>query len=236
MKILVINPNTTDDMTRDIGASARASARPDTEIVFTNPLHGPACAEGALDEVMVSYNLVEVVRQAEAEGGYDAYVVACFGDPAVDALREITDKPVVGVAEAAFHLATFLCGKFAIVSTLPRVRKNMEDRLRHHGVIDRVATIRTPDLPVLAFHDDLENARRTLIEAAREAVEQDLAELIILGCAGMSGFADIVSKEIGVPVLDTVMCAVKVAESLVDLGLKTSKSNTYQTPTEKVYN
>lgn len=116
-------------MTRDIGRF-RQGFRPSG---YRDRLHqsaawGPRGAEGALDEVMVSYNLVEVVRQAEAEGGYDAYVVACFGDPAVDALREITDKPVVGVAEAAFHLATFLCGKFAIVSTLPRVRKNMEDR------------------------------------------------------------------------------------------------------------
>lgn len=235
MKIKVINPNTSEEMTKDIYASACAAKKADTVIVCTNPPHGPTCVEGASDAVISTYYLLQEVKKSEEEGGYDAYVIACFGDPGVDAIREITDKPVVGVAEAAFHMSAFLGAKFSVVSTLPRMRKDMEDRIRRHGGESRLASIRTPNLPVLAFHDDYEGAKKTLINAAREAVQDDLAEVIILGCAGMSGFADEVSREVGVPVIDTVMAAVKIAENLVDLKLKTSKSNTYQEPTLKEY-
>lgn len=235
MKIKVINPNTSSQMTEEIGVSAAAAAREDTEIVCVSPPHGPECVEGGSDAVASSFHLLNEVRRSEEEEDFDAYVVACFGDPAVDAIREITEKPVVGIAEAAFYLSAFVGAKFSIVSTLPRMRKETEDRLAKAGATNRLASLCTPNIPVLAFHEDLECSKRTMIEAARKCVEEDYAEVIILGCAGMTGFADIVSKEVGVPVLDTVMCGVKIAEILVDLGLKTSKANTFQTPTPKIH-
>lgn len=235
MKIKVINPNTSEEMTKDIYHSACAAKKADTVIVCTNPEHGPGCVEGASDAVVSTYYLLEEIKKSEKEGGYDAYIIACFGDPGVDAIREITDKPVIGIAEAAFHMSAFLGAKFSVVSTLPRMRMDMEERIRRHGAEVRLASIRTPNLPVLAFHEDLAGAKKTLINAAKEAVENDLAEVIILGCAGMSGFADEVSQAVGVPVIDTVTTAVKVAESLVDMKLKTSKSNTYQKPTPKIF-
>ena len=235
MKILVINPNTSTEMTEDIRRSAMAAKQPSTEIVAVNPQHGPECVEGTADELMAAYQLLAIVEQAEKEENYDAYIVACFGDPGVDALRELTDKPVIGVAGAAIQLASFIGAKFSIVSILPRCLMHLEELAARYSGEKQLASIKTPNIGVLDFHTDPESAQRKLIAAAREAVEEDLAETVILGCAGMSGFAGLVSRNIGVPVIDSVTAAVKTAEALVDMGLKTSKRNTYASPTQKNY-
>lgn len=235
MRILVINPNTSADMTEDIYQSAVAAKQSATKVKVTNPLHGPECVEGMADELMAAYHLLDIIREAESTDHFDAYIVACFGDPGVDALRELTDKPVVGVAEAAIRLSSFISGKFSIVSILPRCLIHLEDLVRRYGGEKRLASIKTPNIGVLDFHKDAESAKQKLLSAADEAVREDFAEAVILGCAGMSGFADLVAGEIGVPVIDSVTAAVKVAESLVDMRLKTSKRNTYAPPTGKKY-
>lgn len=235
MKILVINPNMSAEMTEGIYQSAIFAKQPAAEITAVNPDYGPECIEGASDETTAAYQLLEIVRTAEHEEDYDAYVVACFGDPGVEALRELTEKPVIGVAEAAIHMSAFVGAKFAIVSILPRCRAHLEELVHRCGGENRLACIKTPDIGVLEFHTNPEGARDKLITAAKEAVEEDLAEVIILGCAGMSGLADFVSKRIGVPVLDSVTTAVKLAESLVDMEVGTSKQNTYAAPTKKEY-
>lgn len=235
MKIKIINPNTSNELTAGIYESACAVKRSDSEIICTNPPHGPICIESTTDEAIATYYLIEELKKSEAEGCYDAYIIACFGDPGVDALRELTDKPVIGIAEAAIHMCAFISAKFSIVSILPRVRKHLEELVHRAGAENRLASIKTPNLGVMAFHENEAKAKKTLIDASRDAVNDDLAECIILGCAGMTGFSDIVSKEIGVPVLDSVCIAVKTAEALVDLGVKTSKSNTYALPTYKEY-
>lgn len=235
MKLLVINPNTSNEMTDGIYQSAIAAKQLSTQITAVNPTHGPECVEGTADELAAAYQLMDIVREAEEKHDYDAYIVACFGDPGVDALRELTDKPVVGVAEAAIQLSSFISGKFSIVSILPRCLIHLEELVRRYGGERRLASIKTPNIGVLDFHKDPEVAQQKLLTAAREAVCEDFAEAVILGCAGMSGFADMVAREIGVPVLDTVTAAVKVAEALVDMKLKTSKRNTYALPTQKRY-
>ena len=235
MKILVINPNTSEEMTEGIYRSAIAAKQESTEITAVNPPHGPECVEGTSDELAAAYHVMEVVKKAEKEADYDAYVVACFGDPGVDAIRELTDKPVVGVAESAILMSEFISGKFAIISILPRCLAHLEEMVHKYGAEHRVACIRTPNIGVLDFHKEPKTAEAKLMNASKAAVEEDYAEAIILGCAGMSGMAEYVSERVGVPVLDSVTCAVKMAESLVDIGLKTSKRNTYATPTEKIY-
>ena len=104
MRILVINPNTTQAMTDDIGRVARAAAAPGTEIDCVSPPAGPRSIEGFADEQLAGYHVVDLV--ARSAGAYDAYVIACYGDPALAACRELVDAPVVGIAEASFHLAS----------------------------------------------------------------------------------------------------------------------------------
>ncbi len=235
MRILIINPNTTADMTDDILRSANYFSRPETELVARNPEKGPESIEGWYDEHIAVRELIEEVLRAEQDGGFDAYVVACFGDPGLYALREITEKPVVGIAESALVLASFVAARFSIVTIMPRIRLMLEELVRRVGVEHKIASIRTPNLCVLDFHRDFEGCKEVLIREAKDTIENDYAEAIILGCAGMAGFAEEVEQAVGVPVFDAVASAVKVAETLIDMGLRTSKVWTYQSPEHKEF-
>jgi allantoin racemase len=235
MKIKVINPNTTIEMTKDICTSAHYFSRPDTEIVCVNPEKGPVSIEGFYDESIGILGLIEELLKSERTDKTDAYVVACFGDPGLYALRELTEKPVVGIAESAMMLATIVAGKFSIVTIMPRIRMLLEELVQHIGVKHRLASIRTPNLTVLDFIKDFERCKNILIEESRYAIEKDYAEAIILGCAGMAGFAAEVQKEVKVPVFDAVASAIKIAEALVDMGVKTSKALSYRRPEKKEF-
>ena len=118
-RILVVNPNTTQAMTDEIAAAARAVARPDTEITCVSPEAGPRSIEGFADEAIAAYHVLELVTRTRGE--YDGYVIACFGDPGLHACREVADVPVVGIAEAAMHMASLVAHRWSIVTVIPRV-------------------------------------------------------------------------------------------------------------------
>lgn len=98
MRILVINPNTSEEMTRDIGAEARRYARPGTEIEAISAAWGPRSIEGHYEEQLGAVATLEVLR--EQVSGFDGVVIACYGDPGLFAAREVSPVPVVGIAEA----------------------------------------------------------------------------------------------------------------------------------------
>ena len=131
MRILVVNPNTTASMTHKIGVAAQRAAAPGTQIVAINPAHGPASIEGYYDEALSLAGLLQSVHQAQ---DFDAVVVACFDDTGLDALRCLTDKPVVGIGEAAYRVAAMLCNKFSVVTTLARSVPALEHNLRRYGM------------------------------------------------------------------------------------------------------
>jgi len=173
--------------------------------------------------------------KSEKDDPPDAYVVACFGDPGLNALRELTDKPVVGIAEAAIAFSSFLAVRFSIISVIPRIRLMLEEVVRRCGAEHRCTSIRTPNLTVMDYVTDPDRCQRILVEEAKDAVAKDYAEALLLGCAGMGSFVEAVRRAVPVPVLDAVASGVKVAESLVDLGLKTSKVLTYMPPEKKEF-
>ena len=119
MRVLIVNPNTTASMTEKIGAAARRAASPGTEVIAVNPTMGPVSIEGYYDEAFSGPGLLEEVRHGEA-AGCDGHVIACFDDTGLDAARALAAGPVVGICEAAMHVATMLGGRFAVVTTLPR--------------------------------------------------------------------------------------------------------------------
>jgi allantoin racemase len=232
MRILVINPNTTASMTRTIAKAAAAAAATGTEIVAVNPEFGPPSIEGYLDEAFsVPGLLAEMVKAP----GMDAYIVACFDDTGVDAARCSTESPVVGVGEAAFHLACLVAGGFSVITTLSRSVPAIEHNLTKYGLAARCRRVRAAEVPVLELELPSSNARERISNEIRKAVQEDRAEAIVLGCAGMADFASLLTKEHGVPVLDGVACAVKLCEALVSLGLKTSKTGGYALPRTKRY-
>jgi allantoin racemase len=234
MRIKVINPNTTASMTRKIGAAALAVAAPGTEIVAVSPAHGPVSIEGHYDEAMSVIGLLEEVHAGEATG-IDGYVIACFGDPGLLAAREIARGPVLGIAEAAMHAASFIATGFSVVTTLERTRIIAEHLVAAYGMTRFCRRVRATDLPVLELEDEGSDTRRIIAAECRLALDEDGAGAIVLGCAGMADLAAALSREIGVPVLDGVACAVKLTEALVALGLGTSKSGDLAYPIVKPY-
>jgi allantoin racemase len=232
MRIHVINPNTTASMTAKIGHAAKAAASPGVEIRAVNPEFGPPSIEGYYDEAFsVPGLLAEIAKAQDA----DAFVIACFDDTGLEAARCATMAPVVGIGEAAFHMASLVAEKFTVVTTLARSIVPIERNLVKYGLATRCARVRASNVPVLALEDPGSDARRTIEAEIKRALAEDGAEAIVLGCAGMTDLARDLEHMAGVPVLDGVACAVSLAESLVRIGLKTSKRNTYAPPLAKTY-
>ncbi len=234
MKIKVINPNTTASMTEKIGMVAQAVANPDTEIIACNPSMGPVSIEGHYDEALAVVGLLEEIRKGEAES-VDGYVIACFGDPGLLAARELTRSPVIGIAEAAMHVASLISTGFSIVTTLSRTRIIAQHLVENYGMNRFCRNIRSTDLAVLELEIDGSNARKIITEECRQALIEDGAEAIVLGCSGMADLAKEMSQEIGAPVIDGVGAAVKFVEVLVSLGLETSKVGSLAFPIPKPY-
>lgn len=229
MRILVINPNTTASMTAKIGEAAASVASGSTEVVAVNPADGPPSIEGYFDEVFAIPGIIAEMAKAPA----DAYVIACFDDTGLDAARCATEAPVIGIGEAAFHMASLVAGKFSVVTTLARSVPAIEHNLAKYGLASRCAKVRSSDVAVLELERPGSNARHRISQEIARAIREDHAEAIVLGCAGMADLARSLSEEHGVPVLDGVVCAVTLAESLFKVGLKTSKIGGYAAPRRK---
>ncbi len=235
MKIKIINPNTTWSMTRSIEQCACRYADRDTEVYAVSPDTGVDSIECYVDEYLAIPGVLKEIIKGDQEEGADAFVIACFGDPGLQAAREVTDKPVLGIAESAIAAAKMIAPYFSIVSVLDRSRKVTEDVVNNYGAAPFCRSIRSTGLSVLEFGSDPHKGLQALAEQSRRAIRDDGAECILLGCAGFVDFVDQLKGELGVPVLDGVMPAVKFAEALVKMGLKTSKVNTWKYPEEKEY-
>ncbi len=232
MRIKIINPNTTWGMTRSIELSAKAIARNDTEIVTVSPRRGPVSIESYYDEQIAIMGVLEEVLQGEKEG-FNGYIIACFGDPGLFAAREITRVPVIGIAEAAMLTACMLAPKFSVLTVLARSQMITEELIHKYGLWNRCASLRSTGLSVLDFEQDPKRGAEALKEAGRIAVAEDGAEALLLGCAGMAGLEEEIEDELKVPVINGVAAAVKMVESLFDLGKKTSKIKTFAWPEKK---
>jgi allantoin racemase len=227
MRILLVNPNTTAGMTTNIAAAARRVAAPGTEIVALTSTQGPASIEGYYDEAMSLAGLLQAVREAQ---DYDAVIIACFDDTGLDALRCLTDKPVVGIGEAGYRMAAMLSNKFSVVTTLARSVPALEHNLMRYGMERQCQRVRSSEVAVLELEHANPGAYQKIEDEISRAILEDRAEAIVLGCAGMADLARAMSERFGVPVLDGLACAVGLCESMVRLGLRTSRVGGYAPP------
>lgn len=224
MKILVINPNTTASMTEKIAVAARAVARPDTEIVAANSQNGPASIQGFLDVATCIPGLLEEVGR---HPHVDAIVIACFDDTGLDAVRSLVSVPVLGIGEAAYHAASMIATKFSVVTTLSRSVPGLENNLMRYGLAQKCVRVRATDIPVLKLEEGDPDTLARIRSEIRAAIDQDKAEAIVLGCAGMADLMAQLSHEFGLPVIDGVAAGVTFAEALVNNRLSTSKIGAY---------
>jgi allantoin racemase len=233
MKLTVLNPNTTESMTRLIERNAAAVAGAGVRLVAVNPSSGPASIESHYEEALAAVALLDVIK-ADQEGPdpSDGYLIACFGDPGLDAAREVSPGPVVGIAEAAMRTAQYLGRFFSVVTTLARTTGRANELVDRYGARGACRSVRACDVPVLDLETDAE-ARKKVLRECERAITEDGAEVIVLGCAGMADFCAGLAAELGVPVVDGVTAGITVLEGLIRAGLTTSRINEYAAPPEK---
>jgi allantoin racemase len=220
-------------MTATIADAANRVKGPLTDVNAVTSSMGPVSIEGYYDEAFaVPGLLIELARGEQA--GADAAIIACFDDTGLDAARALVDMPVIGICEAAVAATAFIAQRFTVVTTMERSRQPLEHLVHRYGMSHR-CNVRAADIPVLSLEDPASNAKTRLREEIAEALKYDRAEAIVLGCAGMADLVDQLRAEFGVPVIDGVAAAIKQAEALVALGLRTAKRGAYATPVNKPY-
>jgi allantoin racemase len=224
MKVLILNPNTTAALTSRLVAIARTVAAPDTEVVGAQPSWGVPAVQGYRDGFVSAAASLECA-QARLDGGeqWDATVYAGFGDHGREGLQELLDGPVVSIAEAAAQTACLLGHRYAVITTLARSVPQIRDMLSLAGLDGRCDSVLATGVPVLGDPGVLQAA---FDEAAGRALAAG-AEVICLGSAAMAGWSAAAGERLGVPVVDGLTAAVTAAESLVRLGLTTSRRNAF---------
>lgn len=195
-----------------------------TEVRVIDVPEGPASIESSYEELLAVPATLKGIQEAEQDG-YDAVIIGCFGDPGLEAAREIVGIPVIGPGESSLLLAASLGHRFAVVTILDTVIASQEHQAHKAGVLSKLASVRATDIPVLSLMKDKEATLRRVIEVGRQAITEDRADTLVLGCMTMSflGIADEVSAELRVPVLNAGKVALKAAETLVSQGLSHSK-------------
>ena len=206
--ILVINPNCTEAMTRGIDDACAPLRMPGGPAIETATLkEGPPGIETQQDVDGLIPPLTAFVRKNEAK--HAAFVIACYSDPGIFSVREVTKKPVLGIAECGILTAMTLGSKFGVIAIL---QKSIPRHLRYMGamgVMDRCAGELPVDLPVLELADEKKTFGR-MVTVGRKLREQG-ADVVVMGCAGMARYRDGLQQELGVPVVEPTQAAVSMA-------------------------
>jgi allantoin racemase len=236
MRIRVINPVITTSWEMDTQHTYAAAARAGTHVTVVSLDWGTASIECYRDEALVVPDILTKTLEAE-QAGADGVIIDCMGDPGLYAARELVRIPVVGPAQASMHLAAILGHRFSVLCIFDQDIPMFEDQAARYGLSTKLASVRAINIPVLDLRTDLEATMKALINSGEQAVREDSAHVIVPGCTGLAGLAPRIRSGLAergceVPVLDPPSVAMKLAESLVDLGQAHSR-RTYPHPPAK---
>lgn len=229
MRIKIIIPNTCKEMAKSISEVVVDYAAPGTKIVVTNIQSGPITIDNLYDEALSLRGVLEEIKSGIVDG-YDGFIISCFNDPGLYAARELSIAPVVGIGEASIFTACMLGYKFSILSNLDSEEAAMRELVKRYGIESRCASIRPAGVEVLDCENDRIKVKNSLIKAGDLAIKKDKAEVLCLGCAGMAGLDKDLEIELGVPVIDPVIAALKAIEGLISCGKRTSKILSFRLP------
>lgn len=230
-KIMVIIPIIATQYLDDVRHEVERVLAPDFSADYTNVKQGTCFIESRYAEFLNTEDIIRLSREAEKDG-YDAIYIDCFGSPGVSIVRELVDIPVIGGFDGAVLMATAIAQKFSIITVVPSVDSMLESEARDLGITNNLASIRNVDIPV----QDLTNKKKlieNLLVQSKQAIENDGAEAIVLGCTGMVDVVDAVSeglKEMNLPapVIDPSFAAICTLQSLVRCGLSQSRLTYYK--------
>ena len=203
-------------------------AAPGFEVGRIDLTGGPKTIESMYEEYLYIPAMLRAVVQAEKEG-YDAVITGCAGDPGLDAARELVRIPVTGPGESGMILAAMLGFRFSVITILDSVIRPTYELAHRVGVSGKLASVRAIGVSVEEVRKGAESTHQILKTTALKAIEEDGADAIALGCASLSFYADWLKGEIGLPVTNPLVGALKMAEVLVSMGLSYSPRS-YPTP------
>ncbi len=222
-RIRVVVPVSTDAWNQPVKNLLDDYRDANTQIDVINIKEGPKAIECCYDEVFAATFFVREAERAEREG-YDGVIDYCFDDPGLRAAKERLDIPVIGLSEASFHIASLLGTKFSIISVGPPdcTFTDIKDLVRLYGFSVKCASVRSVAIPILELQTRMDAQAKELLEEAKEAVEGDGADVIVLGCGSILVETEEISA-LGVPVVVPGIAALKLCEDLIDMRLTQSK-------------
>ena len=214
MKILWIDPVGTDGFDAVIGNILKSSALPGTEIdVVSLPRGGPMHLEYHAYEGLVTSDITRLVYHLGTD--YAGIVIGCFYDVVLRDAREVSRKAVVTApCQSSLVFASHLGNTFSVLVGRKKWIPRMEENIRMYGYAHSMASMRPLELGVYDFQADVKRTAEIMLEQGRRAVEEDNAEVLILGCTIEFGFHEKMQQELGVPVIDAVAAPFKLAEML----------------------
>lgn len=230
MKLLIINPNISDDVTTLIAAEVERSKAQDTQFTICTARFGVEYIETRLESMLAGTAAAEVIAE---NPGFDAAMVAAFGDPGMPALKELCDAPVIGITESALAAASLLGSRISIIAISPRITAWYRDCVESYGYASRLTSIHSLSDPLNSIGSVQQEFGQKLVQLAQTAVERDGADVIVLAGAPLAGLARQVEDKIPVPVVDGISAGVKLTEAIVALHNNPHRAGSYGPPPQK---
>lgn len=235
MRLLVINPNISDDVTALIESEALRSAAPGTELVVRTAGHGMEYIETRFESLVAAGAVAEIIaaHTLPAAEPVDAVVVAAFGDPGMPALKELADVPVIGISEAALCAAALQGHRFSIIAISDRIKPWYLDCVDRFGLAGRLASIRSINESLKGIGSVQQDFKGTLLALSRQAVAEDGADVVILAGAPLAGLARELKGQIPVPVVDGISAGIRMAEAVAGLQSGPHRAGAFAPPPAK---
>ena len=232
-KALVINPNTSQSMTTEIEETATRVFQSPWECKVLAAPAGPESLESWTDYHLASVCVLPLVESYQAQ--MDGIVLACFGDPGLYLLKEYCEVPVIGIAEASMSLAILLGAKFGILAGMRRAVELMDSMVRTYGLEARYAGTESLEMRVLDFDKDREKTLERLTSTSLKLRDRG-AEVLLLGCAGLTNFVDALQEKVEMPVIDPVEAGCRVLQTVYASRLRTSHIGLFGSPAPQKMN
>lgn len=228
MRILLINPNISQSVSDLIDTEAKLTASAETQIQTVTAPFGVAYIETRFEAMIGAYAAAQLA--GDHAGEYDALVVAAFGDPGLQGLKEVLPCPVVGLTQAALASACLLGNKISIVAISRRIKAWYAETVASYGLTERLVSIRSLEEPLPNIGSVQQDKAASLLTAANLCVSDDGADVIILAGAPLAGLARSLAGQLPVPVVDGVSSAVRHAETLVRLNAGQTRTGSFAPP------
>ncbi len=210
MRILVVNPNSSDDMTLQIDKVAKKAAGIDTKIDTINIKQSPKLLISSIDEQVAAFYLLNEIKTYIND--YNGFIIACHGDPGVFAAKEITKKPVIGIGFASIYTAKLFGQNISILTLSDKCIEQKRRLIRSYNIDDKNIHIEPT-----SFKEDLtiNEVKQRLLCSGRLCKEKYNSDVLVLGCAGMAGISELLECELGIPVIDSVVASVHLMKMIL---------------------